>query len=97
MTTEDIFDMSAGIVKIPLASLLRVAIFAVRNTRTQMIRCQGEIDNAIYMEGDAYHKNHHAQFYGKKLAEYAQEYSEALQVYHALIEAGIRETLEIIR
>jgi len=97
MTTEDVYDMSAGVVKIPLTALVRVVVSAVINAKDSMNRCQGEIDNAVYMEGDAYHKNHHAQFYGKQLVKYAQDYSEALQLYHALIEAGTRETLVIVR
>jgi hypothetical protein len=96
---KDIYDMSANQVKLNLDELIKTAGAAVRNAKSQMDRYQAEIDNAHYpgTPGDDYHANHHAQFYAKLLAQTAQEYADAWQVYHALVECKTREDIEIVR
>lgn len=90
-----LYDMSANIVKLNLDAAIKVAGEAVQNARSAMGHAQGEIDNA-YLGIDRnsteslYHASHHCQFYAGVLAEAAEAYKGAWELYHALSEAKRR-------
>ena len=96
---KEIYDMSMGKVDLNLDALIKVAVTAVVNAKSQMARYQAEVDQAHYpgSPGDDYHANHHAQFYADLVAMTAREYADAWAVYHALVECKTRETVTIVR
>jgi len=99
-TKKDIYDMSAGEVKLNLDAMIDVAMYAVRNAKESMERAESEIHRDTYNRKNTeatYHANHHAQFYAQILAQYAQQYADAWRVYFALTEARTRETFILIR
>lgn len=95
-------DMSAGIVKLDLDTLINNAAAAVAYTRQALDKELSSIDSQLHdrLSKDrdtAYRANSHCSMDAARLATIAKDYAVAWETYHALLEARSRETIEIIR
>ena len=84
------YDMSGGEVTVNGKSLLDVAAHAVYSSKSIMEKYQNKIDHEILQsireKDNAYSHNHSAAFYARELAKEANNYSNALDLYHAIYE-----------